>query len=102
MDLILTGRTLDAPTALAAGLVSRVVPAAETVTAALEVADAIASMPPLAVRAAKRAVNDAYESPLADGLRHERQVFFDLFASADQREGMTAFMDKRPATWTGR
>lgn len=102
MDLILTGRMLDATEAQAAGLVSRIVPAAETVTAALAIADVIAAMPPLAVRAAKRSVNDALESPLTEGLRHERNAFFDLFATDDQREGMAAFMEKRPATWTGR
>lgn len=102
MDVILTGRMLDAAEAHAAGLVSRVVPAADTVAAALAVADVIAAMPPLAVRAAKRAVNDALEQPLSAGLRREREAFFDLFATEDQREGMVAFMEKRPATWTGR
>jgi enoyl-CoA hydratase len=102
MDLILSARTMDAAEARAAGLVSRVVPAAETLDAALAVADTIAAMPPLAVRAAKRAVNTAYEQPLGAGLRLERDAFFDLFATVDQREGMAAFIDKRPATWTGR
>jgi enoyl-CoA hydratase len=102
MEMVLTGRLIDASEALAAGLVSRVVPAADTVTAALEIADAIAGLPPLAVRAAKRAVRAASELPLAAGLRAEREAFFDLFATEDQREGMRAFMEKRPATWTGR
>ena len=102
MEMVLTGRMIDAAEALAAGLVSRVVPTAETVTVALEIADAIAAMPPLAVRAAKRAVRAASELPLAAGLRAERESFFDLFATEDQREGMRAFMEKRPATWTGR
>jgi enoyl-CoA hydratase len=102
MDMILTGRTIDAAEAKAAGLVSRVVPAVETIAAALAVADAIAAMPPLAVRAAKRAVLAASELPLSAGLRAEREAFFDLFATHDQREGMQAFKEKRPATWTGR
>jgi enoyl-CoA hydratase len=101
MELVLTGRMLEATDAEAAGLVTRVVPAAETVPAALALADEIASMPPLAVRAAKRAVRAAAELPLSAGLRAEREAFFDLFATEDQREGMRAFMEKRPATWTG-
>jgi enoyl-CoA hydratase len=79
-----------------------VVPAAETAAAALELADRIAAMPPLAVRAAKRSVLAAAELPLSAGLQAERDAFFDLFATDDQREGMRAFMDKRPPVWTGR
>ena len=81
---------------------TRVVPAAETVDSAIELADAIAAMPPLAVRAAKRAVKAAQELPLSAGLQAEREAFFDLFATEDQSEGIRAFMEKRPATWTGR
>jgi enoyl-CoA hydratase len=102
MELILTGRMLPAEEAFAAGLVSRVVPAAETLASAIELADAIAGMPPLAVRAAKAAVRAAAELPLSEGLRRERAAFFGLFASADQREGMAAFMAKRSPSWTGR
>ncbi len=102
MDLILTGRMFTADEALAAGLVSRVVPAAETASAAIELATVIAGMPPLAVRAAKAAVRSAAELPLAEGLRRERDAFFDLFATDDQREGMAAFMAKRTPSWTGR
>lgn len=102
MELILTARLLPAAEAKEAGLVTQVVPAAETVDAALALADTIAGMPPLAVRAAKRAVLAAAELPLAAGLRNEREAFFDLFATDDQREGMRAFMDKRAPTWTGR
>lgn len=102
MELILTGRMLGAGEAHAAGLVSQVVPAAETLDAALALASTIAGMPPLAVRAAKAAVRAAAELPLTEGLRRERQAFFDLFATEDQREGMAAFMAKRPPTWTGR
>jgi enoyl-CoA hydratase len=102
MELVLTGRSMSAAEALAAGLVTSVVPAAETVDAALELADRIAAMPPLAVRAAKRSVLAAAELPLAAGLRAEREAFFDLFATADQREGMRAFQEKRRPIWTGR
>lgn len=102
MEMILTGRMMDAAEAKARGLVSQVVPAAQTMTAALELADTVAAMPPLAVRAAKRAVLAASELPLTAGLQAERQAFFDLFATDDQREGMHAFMEKRTATWTGR
>jgi enoyl-CoA hydratase len=102
MELILTGRTMSADEALAAGLVTTVVPAAETVAAALDLADRIAAMPPLATRAAKRSVLAAAELPLSAGLRAEREAFFDLFATDDQDEGMRAFQEKRPPTWTGR
>ena len=101
-ELILTGRMLGAEEARAAGLVNRVVPAAETVTVALDLAAEIAAMPPLAVRAAKQAILAAAEVPLAEGLRRERDAFFALFATRDQREGMAAFVEKRPPTWTGR
>ncbi|HTC85733.1 MAG TPA: enoyl-CoA hydratase-related protein, partial [Candidatus Acidoferrum sp.] len=86
----------------AIGLVSRVVPAEVTVDAALELAAEIAAMPPLAVAAAKKAIDMAFDLPLRDGLRTERQAFFELFASEDQAEGMTAFVEKRPPNWTGR
>lgn len=102
MELILTGRAMPAAEAKAAGLVTKVVPAAQTVDAALELADTIASMPPLAVRAAKRSVLAAAELSLTAGLQAERAAFFDLFATEDQREGMRAFMEKRSPTWTGR
>ena len=102
MELVLTGRMIDASEAYAAGLVTSVVPTADVVSAALTLADTIASMPPLAVRAAKRSVLAAAELPLSAGLRAERDAFFDLFATNDQREGMRAFQEKRPPTWTGR
>ncbi len=101
MELILTGRTMGADEAMAAGLVTRVVPAEATVDAALELAGRIATMPPLAVRAAKRAVRAAAELPLTHGLAAERQAFFALFDTADQTEGMSAFIEKRTAAWTG-
>jgi enoyl-CoA hydratase len=102
MELVLTGRTITADEALAAGLVTRVVPATRTVEDALLLADEIAAQPPLAVRAAKRSVLAAAELPLSEGLERERAAFFDLFATADQREGMRAFMEKRAPVWTGR
>jgi len=102
MDVILSGRVLDAQVALSAGLVSRVVPAADTVPEALGLAARIAAMPPLAVRAAKRSVLAAFEQPLSEGLQTERAAFFALFATQDQREGMRAFIQKRPPVWTGR
>jgi enoyl-CoA hydratase len=102
MELILTGRSMPAAEALAAGLVTSVVPAADTVPAAMELAERIAAMPPLAVRAAKRSVLAAAELPLTAGLRAEREAFFDLFATDDQREGMRAFQEKRSPVWSGR
>jgi len=101
MELVLTGRTMDAREAEAFGLVSRVVPAADTVPAALELGSRIAAMPPLAVIAAKQAVNRAEELPLEEGLAFERRNFYLLFASDDQREGMAAFTEKRAPTWKG-
>jgi enoyl-CoA hydratase len=102
MELVLTGRTIDAREAEAHGLVTRVVPAEATVDAALDLAQQIAAMPPVAVLAAKEAVNQAFELSLEAGLQLERRNFFMLFASEDQDEGMAAFSEKRPATWRGR
>jgi len=102
MELVLTGRRIDAAEADRLGLVTRVVPAAETVPAALELAAKVASMPPLAVRAAKAAIRATQDLPLTDGLRYERDRFEALFTTDDQREGMAAFLEKRRATWTGR
>lgn len=102
MELILTGRSVDAREAERLGMVSLLVPAEETVGRALELAARIAAMPPLAVRAAKAAVNAAAELPLSEGLAREQSLFFDLFATDDQKEGMAAFAQKRPPRWTGR
>jgi len=96
MDLILTGRMMEAAEAERAGLVARVVPAAALMEEALRVAQTIASMSLPALIAAKEAVNRAFESPLAEGARFERRIFATLFATADQKEGMAAFVDKRP------
>src|SRR5580700_1219405 len=97
MDLILSGRMMDAAEAERAGLVARVVPAASLMDEALKVAETIATMSLPALIAAKEAVNRAFESPLAEGLRFERRLFAVLFATADQKEGMAAFVEKRPA-----
>ena len=102
MDLVLTGRTITAAEAEVMGLVSRVVPAEDTLAAALELARTIAAKPPVAVLAAKEAVRLAEELPLSAGLRHERRAFFALFASEDQGEGMAAFVEKRRPSWKGR
>ena len=102
MELILTGRPMTAREAETIGLLTRVVPAEATVDAALELAVRIASMPPLAVRAAKQAVRQASETPLSAGLAAERDAFFALFDTADQAEGMRAFTEKRAPVWTGR
>jgi len=102
MELILTGRSLTAREADAAGLVSLVVPAEETLDRAIELAVRIAAMPPIAVRAAKAMVNEAADTLLTEGLAAERQAFFDLFATDDQTEGMAAFAQKRAPTWHGR
>jgi enoyl-CoA hydratase len=102
MEMILTGRNLSAAEAEARGLVSRVVAREETLPAATALAAEVASMPPLAVRAAKEAVNRAYELSLEAGLEFERRNFFLLFASEDQTEGMRAFIDKRKPEWRGK
>jgi len=102
MDLILTGRTIDAGEAERAGLAARVVPAAELLAEALKAAETIAAMPPLAVMAAKELVMAADELPLAEGIRLERRLFHLLAATEDKAEGMAAFIEKRAAVWKGR
>ena len=102
MELILTGRTIDAPEADRIGLVSTVVPREETFAAALDLAARIAAQPPLAVMAAADAIERADELALSAGLEFERRSFFLLFATDDQKEGMAAFLEKRPPRWTGR
>ena len=102
MELCLTGRMMDAEEAERAGLVSRIVPAADLLEEALKVAATIAAMSPIAVLAAKEAVGRAFESPLAEGLRSERRLFHAAFATADQKEGMAAFAEKRPPHFQGR
>ncbi len=96
MDLVLTGRMMDAAEAERAGLVARIVAAASLLDEAMKTAEAIAAMPLPAVLAAKQAVNLAFETPLAEGARFERRLFHALFATEDQKEGMAAFVEKRP------
>ena len=96
MEMCLTGRMMDAAEAERAGLVSRVVPAAELVPEAIKVATAIAGMSLPAVMMAKECINRAYETTLSEGIRFERRVFYATFATPDQKEGMQAFIEKRP------
>ncbi len=95
MDMCLTGRMMDAAEAERCNLVSRVFPAAELVGEAVKVAAKIAGQSPVAAAMAKRAVNAAFETTLAEGVRMERALFLSLFGSADQKEGMAAFAEKR-------
>ncbi|EPR10047.1 enoyl-CoA hydratase, partial [Agrobacterium radiobacter DSM 30147] len=95
MDLVLTGRMMDAAEAERAGLVSRVVPAANLMDEAVEAATRIASLSRASVLMAKESVNRSFEVPLSEGLRFERRSFQSLFATADQKEGMAAFVEKR-------
>jgi enoyl-CoA hydratase len=102
MEMCLTGRMMDAAEAERSGLVARVVPLASLVDEALKTANAIAAMPPLAAIANKEMVNAAFETTLEQGLLLERRIFQVLTATADKAEGMAAFLEKRPGTWTGR
>jgi len=99
MDLILTGRMMDAAEAERAGLVARVVPAASLMEEAMKVAGTIATMSLPSVLAGKEAVNRAFETSLAEGVAFERRVFHALFATNDQKEGMNAFVEKRKPVW---
>jgi enoyl-CoA hydratase len=101
MDMILTGRLIDAEEADRIGLVSRVVPAERLLAEANAVAEQIAGYGKLAVTAARDCVDRALETGLNDGIRYERRVFHALFATKDQKEGMRAFREKRPPTFTG-
>jgi enoyl-CoA hydratase len=102
MEMCLTGRMMDAVEAERSGLVAKVVPAADLLAEALKTAEAIAAMPPLAAIAVKEMVNAAFEHPLGQGIRFERRLFHGLFGTEDQKEGMTAFVEKRPGKWMGR
>ena len=101
MDMVLTGRQMDSAEAERSGLVSRVVPAASLIDEAMAAATKIASLSPLAVMLNKEMVNQAYETTLSAGVMFERRLFHSLFAFQDQKEGMAAFIDKRPPTFTG-
>jgi enoyl-CoA hydratase len=102
MEMCLTGRMMDAAEAERSGLVSRIVPAGELVEEALKTAATIAALSLPSVMMAKECINRAYEMTLAEGVRFERRVFHSLFAVADQKEGMTAFIEKRPPNFTNR
>ena len=102
MEMILTGEPIDAREAYRLGLVARVVPNELVIEDALALAAKIATKSPLALRLAKEAVNAAYEMSLTDALAHERRLFYLLFASDDQKEGMAAFLEKRDPDFTGR
>jgi enoyl-CoA hydratase len=102
MEMILTGEPITATEAERAGLLARVVPDELVVEDALALATTIATQSPLALRLAKEAVNAAYEMSLSDALTHERRLFYLLFASEDQKEGMAAFLEKRTPDFTGR
>lgn len=102
MDMILTGRLMDAAEAERSGLVSRVVPAAKLVDEAVKIAAQIAALSRPAVLMAKEMINRAYETTLAEGVRFERRLFHALFATADQKEGMLAFVEKRKPNFRNR
>jgi enoyl-CoA hydratase len=102
MDLVLTGRMMDAAEAERCGLVSRVVPLADLMNDAIATAEKIAGMSLPATMVAKEAVNRAFETTLAEGVRFERRTFHATFAFEDRAEGMAAFADKRKPNWKHR
>jgi enoyl-CoA hydratase len=102
MEMCLTGRMMGAVEAEAAGLVARVVPAGELIESAMATATTIAGQAPLAAIAVKEMVGAAFETTLAQGVVFERRLFHGLFGSADQKEGMAAFVAKRPAVWSSK
>ena len=102
MEMCLTGRMMSSEEAERSGLVARVVPAADLVEEALKIAEAIAGMAPLAAIATKEMVNAAFEMSLGQGINFERRLFHGLFGTVDQKEGMTAFVEKRPGEWKGK
>jgi enoyl-CoA hydratase len=102
MELCLTGRMMDAQEAERSGLVSRVIPAADLMAEAMKTAETIAAMSLPIAMMTKESVNRAYETTLAEGIRFERRVFHAMFATADQKEGMQAFVEKRPAGFQNR
>jgi enoyl-CoA hydratase len=100
MDMILTGRMMDAAEAERSGLVARVVPAASLMEEAIKVAETIAALSEPSLIAAKEAINRSFETSLAEGVRFERRTFHALFATKDRKEGMAAFVEKRPPRFT--
>jgi enoyl-CoA hydratase len=102
MEMILNNRHISAEEALDYGLVNRVYPVETYLEKALDLAKEIAKRAPIAVKTAKAAVNEAFETSLKDGLAYERRVFYDLFETQDQKEGMKAFLEKRDPQWKGK
>ena len=102
MEMVLTGRMMDAAEAERANLVARVVPAADLLAEALKLAAKIAALSPVAVALAKQAINRAFETTLAEGVRAERSLFLALFGTPDQKEGMAAFVEKRKPAFAPR
>ena len=102
MEMILNDRRLTAQEAYQFGMVNRVVPVDGYLEEALKLAEEIASRAPIAVRAAKKIINQAFERTLSEGLVAEKQEFYNLFATEDQKEGMRAFMEKRKPEWKGK
>lgn len=101
MEMVLNNRNLSAEEALRYGLVNRVAPVELYLENAIQLANEIAARAPLAIRFAKEAVNNAFETFLTDGISDERRSFYFLFSTEDQKEGMQAFVDKRPPAWKG-
>ena len=102
MDLCLTGRMMDAAEAERSGLVARVYPAAQLMSETMAIAQTIAAMPLLTLMMVKESVNAAYETTLTEGVRFERRLFHACFGTEDQKEGMAAFLEKRPAQFKNR
>lgn len=102
MEMVLNNRTLSAQEALSFGLVNRVVPVENFLDDAISLAEEIAGRAPLAVRAGKEAVNAVFESSLTEGLSTEKELFYRLFSTEDQKEGMEAFIAKRKPNWQGK
>jgi enoyl-CoA hydratase len=102
MEMVLNNRFLKADEALQHGLVNRVVPVESYLDEALKLAGEIAARAPVAVRLGKEAINKAYELSLAEGLAAEQRAFYLLFSTEDQKEGMSAFVEKRVPVWQGR
>ncbi len=102
MEMILNDRRLSAQEAYQFGLVNRVVPLESYLAEALKLAEEIASRAPIAVRVAKKMINQAFEQILSEGLAEEKREFYNLFATEDQKEGMRAFVEKRKPVWTGK
>ena len=102
MEMVLNNRTLSAQEALQYGLVNRVVPVENFLDEALSLAEEIAGRAPVAVRAGKEAVNAVFEGSLTDGLSTEKELFYSLFSTEDQKEGMQAFIEKRKPNWRGK